>query len=73
MTQDFEPEIPPANIHPTIYIVRLGRNESTRWEADPQYRAEQTANFQRRAQRRGKKTIEVHGRYNQLAQIEVGE
>lgn len=73
MTVDFEPVSPPSNLHPTIYLVHLGRVESVKWEADAVYRAAKTAEWQKRARARGKSTIEVHGHYCQLASFNVEE
>lgn len=72
MSLDHEPNPPPARSHPTIFYVALSRVGSARWEAGSEaYRNQHVAEWLQKAAARGKKTIEIWGRYCKLAEFPV--
>ena len=68
---DEQPD-PVSKYHPTIYYVKLDQISTARWEADyPNFRATLVQHWLEKAQARNKRTIEVWGKYGQLARINV--
>lgn len=60
-----------SKLHPTIYYVHLELNATKLWEALPAVREAKSAEFTAAAKAKGKRKVEVYGRYTKLAEFEV--